>query len=65
MRGWAGDDHVVANGGSHDLLGEESGSSRDFRDGMVAPMAWTAGQASRPIWRTLPKARIAKYRPRG
>jgi hypothetical protein len=39
MRGWAGDEHVVANGGSHDLYGKESGGSRNFRDGVVATMA--------------------------
>ena len=35
MRGWAGDEHVVANGDSHDLEEVESSGSCDFRDGVV------------------------------
>jgi hypothetical protein len=35
MRGWAGDDHVVTNGGSHDLYGKERAGSCNFSDGVV------------------------------
>src|SRR5215218_4370495 len=31
----------------------------------LATMAQTVGQASRPTWRTVPRGRIAKCRPRG
>jgi hypothetical protein len=58
MRSWDRDDHVVANGGSHDLKREESGGSRNFRDGVAGNNGLDGGTG---IYATLTNPTCGSY----